>query len=121
MNLTATTREVGIVSVVDISGRIVLGEECTVLRQLVRDLVSHGHNKILLNLANVSYIDSAGLAVLISLSSTARKQHGEMKLVNLTEKLQGLMQVTRLYTVFDVMSDEAVAVKSFDQSASAKA
>ena len=121
MNFTATTRQVGIVSVVDISGRIVLGEECAVLRQSVRDLLSQGHNKILLNLGDVSHIDSCGLGVLIGVSSTVRKAHGEVKLVNLPEKLQDVMQVTRLYTVFDIMSDEAAAVKSFDQPAAAKA
>ena len=121
MDLTAYTRQIGIVSVVDINGRIVLGEECAVLRQLIRDLLSQGHDKILLNLAGVSHIDSCGLGVLIGVSSTVRKAHGEVKLVNLPEKLQDVMQVTRLYTVFDIMSDEAAAVKSFDQSAAAKA
>jgi len=121
MDLTPKTRQVGSVSVVDVAGRITLGEECSLLRQSVRDLLSYGHNKILLNLANVSYMDSAGLGALVGISTTARKQHGEVKLVNLPEKLHDVMQLTRLYTVFDIMNDEAAAVRSFDQSAAAKA
>jgi len=119
MNMTTSTRQVGGVTVVDISGRIVLGEESAALRDLVCDLLSKGHKKILFNLADVNYIDSSGLGHLVSAFTSVRKQQGELKLLNLTNKVQDVMQITRLYTVFDIMDDESVAVKSFDQSAAA--
>jgi anti-sigma B factor antagonist len=96
---------------VDISGRIVLGEESAALRELVCDLLS--------NLGDVNYIDSSGLGHLVSAFTSVRKQEGELKLLNLTNKVHDLMQITRLYTVFDIMDDETVAVKSFAQSAAA--
>ena len=117
MNMTTSTRQVGGVTVVDISGRIVLGEESAALRDLVCDLLSKGHKNILFNLADVNYIDSSGLGHLVSAFTSVRKQQGELKLLNLTNKVQDVMQITRLYTVFDIMDDEAVAVKSFGQSA----
>ena len=119
MTMTTSTRHAGDVTIVDISGRIVLGEESAALRDLVRQLLSKGHKKILLNLAEVNYIDSSGLGHLVSAFTSARRQGGELKLLKLTNKVQDLMQITRLYTVFDIMDDEAVAVKSFGQSASA--
>jgi anti-sigma B factor antagonist len=119
MNMTTITRQVGGVTIVDISGRIVLGEESAALRDLVCDLLSKGHKKILFNLADVNYIDSSGLGHLVSAFTSVRKQQGELKLLNLTNKVQDVMQITRLYTVFDIMDDEGVAVKSFDQSAAA--
>ena len=119
MHMTTSTRQVGGVTIVDISGRIVLGEECAALRDLVCDLLSKGHKKILFNLGDVHYIDSAGLGHLVSAFTSVRKREGELKLLNLTHKVHDLMQITRLYTVFDIMDDEAVAVKSFDQSAAA--
>jgi anti-sigma B factor antagonist len=119
MQMTTSTRQVGGVTIVDISGRIVLGEESAALRKLVRDLLNKGHKKILLNLGDVNYIDSSGLGHLVSAFTSVRKQDGELKLLNLTNKVHDLMQITRLYTVFDIMDDEAVAVKSFTQSAAA--
>lgn len=119
MNMTANTREAGDVVIVDISGRIVLGEESAALREVVRDLLSRGHKKILFNLANVNYIDSSGLGHLVGAFATVKKQAGELKLLNLTNKVHDLMQVTRLYTVFDIADDEAVAVRSFDKSGAA--
>jgi anti-sigma B factor antagonist len=119
MQMTASTRQVGGVTIVDIRGRIVLGEESAALRDLVRDLLSKGHKKILFNLGDVNYIDSSGLGHLVSAFTSVRKQDGELKLLNLTNKVHDLMQITRLYTVFEIMDDEAVAVKSFAQSATA--
>jgi anti-sigma B factor antagonist len=119
MHMTANTRRVGGVTIVDISGRIVLGAESAALRGLVCDLLAKGHKKILLNLEDVNYIDSSGLGNLVGAFTTVRKQDGEMKLLNLTNKVHDLIQITRLYTVFDIMDDETVAVKSFGQSASA--
>ena len=121
MNIVTSTRQVGGVTIVDISGRIVLGEESATLRKLVGDLLSEGRRNILFNLADVNYIDSSGLGNMVSSFTSVRKQGGELKLVNLTTKIQGLMQITRLYTVFDIKDDEAAAIQSFDHSASATA
>ena len=120
MNMTTSTREVGGVTIVDISGRIVLGEERAALRALVGDLLSKGHKKILFNLADVNYIDSSGLGHLVSAFTSVRKQDGELKLLNLTKKVHDVMQITKLYTVFDIMDDEAAAVRSFGQSSTAR-
>jgi len=119
MKMTTSTRQVGSVMVVDVSGRIELGEESAALRDLVCDLLSKGDKKILLNLGDVQYIDTSGLASLVSAFIRVRKQGGELKLLNLTDKVSDLMQITRLYTVFDVTNDEAAAVKSFGQSTAA--
>jgi len=97
---------------VDLSGRITLGEGSVVLRDTVRDLLSKGQKKILLNLGDVNYIDSSGIGELVSAFTTAKNQGGELKLLNLTE-VHDLLQITKLYTVFDVKDDEAAAVKSF--------
>jgi anti-sigma B factor antagonist len=119
--MTTSTRQVGNVTIVDISGRIVLGEESAALREMVCDLLSKGHKKILLNLSDVNYIDSSGLGNLVSSFTSARKQGGELKLLNLTNKVHDVMQITRLYTVFEILDDEAAAVKSFGQTAIASA
>lgn len=119
MDMTTSIRKVADVTIVDIGGRIVLGDESAVLRDLVRRLLSLGHRKILLNLADVTHIDSAGLGHLVGAFTSVQKQAGELKLLNLTNKTHDLMQITRLYTVFDVIDDEAVAVKSFGKSAGA--
>jgi len=119
MNMTTSTRQVGGVTIVDISGRIVLGEESAALRNLVGDLLNKGHKKILFNLGDVDYIDSSGLGHLVSAFSSVQKQGGELKLLSLTKKVQDVMQITRLYTVFDIMDDEAAAVRSFAPSSAA--
>jgi anti-sigma B factor antagonist len=119
MNMTTSTRQIDGVTIVDINGRIVLGEESAALRDLVGDLLSKGQKQILFNLGDVNYIDSAGLGYLVSAFSSVRKQGGELKLLNLTSKVHDVLQITRLYTVFDVLDNEAAAVKSFDQSARA--
>jgi len=121
MKMTASTRQVGGVTVVDINGRIELGEESAAVRDLVSKLLSNGHKQILLNLGDVNYIDSSGLGALVSSFTSARKQGGELKLLNLTDRVTDLMQMTKLYTIFDVREDEAVAVKSFGQSTAATA
>jgi anti-sigma B factor antagonist len=119
MRITNTVRQVGGVTIVDSSGRIELGEESAALRDLVCDLSNKGHKQILLNLAHVDYIDSMGLGSLVAAFARVRKQGGELKLLNLSNKVTDLMQVTKLYTVFDILDDEAVALKSFGQSAAA--
>src|SRR6516164_1317598 len=111
--MKATTRQVNSVSVVDLSGRITLGEGCSQLRELIRDLLSKGQKKILLNLGEVTYIDSSGIGELVSAFTTVKNAGGELKLLNLTKKVHDLLQITKLYTVFDVKDDEAAAVKAF--------
>ncbi|HEV8048376.1 MAG TPA: STAS domain-containing protein [Terriglobales bacterium] len=113
MTMKSTTRQVDGVSIVDCSGRITLGEGSVILRDTVRELLSKGQKKILLNLGEVSYIDSSGIGELVSAFTTVRNQGGELKLLNLTKKVHDLLQITKLYTVFDVRDDEAGAVKAF--------
>jgi anti-sigma B factor antagonist len=116
MNMTISTRQVGGITILDIGGRIVLGEESTSLRDVIRDLLKNGHKQILFNLGDVAYIDTTGLGSLVGAFTTVRKQGGDLKLLNLPEKFAGVMQITKLYKVFDIMNDEAAAVKSFGQS-----
>ena len=113
MNLKVSTRQVDGVSIVDCSGRITLGEGSIVLRDTVKDLLGKGQKKILLNLGDVNYIDSSGIGELVSAYTTAKNQGGELKLLKLTKKVHDLLQITKLYTVFDVKDDEAAAVKAF--------
>ena len=113
MSMKTSTRQVDGITIVDLSGRITLGEGSVVLRDMVRDLVTKGQRKILLNLGDVTYIDSSGIGELVSAFTTVRNQGGELKLLNLTKKVHDLLQITKLYTVFDVQDDEAAAVKSF--------
>src|SRR5213595_840773 len=111
--MKASTRQVDGITVVDLSGRITLGEGSVVLRDAVRDLLAKGEKKLLLNLGDVTYIDSSGIGELVSAFTTVRNQGGELKLLNLTKKVHDLLQITKLYTVFDVKDDEASAVKAF--------
>src|SRR5437899_8203420 len=111
--MKTSTRQVNGVTVVDLSGRITLGEGSVVVRVAVRDLLSKGNKKILLNLGEVNYIDSSGIGELVSAFTTVRNQGGDLKLLNLTKKVHDLLQITKLYTVFDVKDDEAKAVRSF--------
>ena len=113
MNLKTSKRQVDGVTIVDCSGRITLGEGSVVLRDQIRDLLSKGNKRILLNLGDVSYIDSSGIGELVSAFTAVRNQGGELKLLNLTKKVHDLLQITKLYTVFDVKDDEAAAVKAF--------
>jgi anti-sigma B factor antagonist len=119
VSMKATIRQVNAVTVVDLSGRITLGEGCTQLRELIRDLLSKGHGKLLLNLADVTYIDSSGIGELVSGFTAVSNQGGQLKLLNLTKKVHDLLQITKLLTVFDVHEDETKAVASFDKGASA--
>jgi anti-sigma B factor antagonist len=111
--MKASTRQLNGITVVDLSGRITLGEGSVVLRDTVRDLIGKGEKRILLNLGEVTYIDSSGIGELVSAFTTVRNQGGELKLLNLTKKVHDLLQITKLYTVFDVKDDEASAVGSF--------
>ena len=111
--LYATTREVGPVSIVDLSGRIALGDGSALFRKTIRDLLDGGQTRILLNLGDVNYIDSSGIGELVSGFTAVRNRSGELKLLNLTKKVNDLLQLTKLFTVFDVYSDEGTAVHSF--------
>ncbi len=113
MSIKLSTRQVGDVSVVDVAGRITLGEGSSALRDLMRDLVSKGQKKILLNLGDVSYIDSSGIGELVSGFTTVTNSGGNLKLLNLNKRVKDLLQITKLYTVFDVHEDEAGAIRSF--------
>ena len=113
MSIKVTTRQVNGVTVVDINGRITLGEGSSTLRETVRDLFNSGERKILLNLSDVSYIDSSGLGELVSSYTTAANQGAKVKLLNVQKKVSDLLQITKLYTVFDDFGDEASAVMSF--------
>jgi anti-sigma B factor antagonist len=121
MDLQTQTREVGDVTVVDLRGRIVLGEESASVRDLLASLLSEGHVKILLNMSGVDYMDSSGLGMLVSSMASVRKAGGEMKLLNLSDKVDDLMEITRLYTVFDIEDDEQKALALFGRSAAAGA
>ncbi|HZP23754.1 MAG TPA: STAS domain-containing protein [Terriglobales bacterium] len=113
MSMKASTRQVDGVTIVDLSGRITLGEGSVVLRDTIKDLLSKGQKKILLNLGDVSYIDSSGIGELVSAFTSVRNQGGELKLLHLTKKVHDLLQITKLYTVFDVKDDEAGAIAAF--------
>jgi anti-sigma B factor antagonist len=111
--MKASTRQVKGVTIVDLSGNIKLGEGTSVLRETVKDLLGKGHKKMLLNLAEISYIDSSGIGELVSAFTSVRNQGGELKLLHLTKKVHDLLQITKLYTVFDAKDDEAAAISAF--------
>jgi len=99
--------------VVDVAGRITLGEGSSALRETLRDMVSKNQKKILLNLGDVSYIDSSGIGELVSGFTSVTNSGGQLKLLNLNKRVKDLLQITKLYTVFDVHDDEAHAIRSF--------
>jgi anti-sigma B factor antagonist len=111
--LQGTCREVGDVAVLDFSGKITLGEGSSTLRKMIADLVKKGHRKILLDLGDVDYIDSSGIGEMVAAYTSVRGAQGELKIVRLTKRVHDILQITRLYTVFDVQPDEAGALRSF--------
>jgi anti-sigma B factor antagonist len=115
MSLKASTRQVDGIIVMDLSGRITLGEGSVILRDRIRELLGQGEKKILLNLGDVTYIDSSGIGELVSAFTAVRKEGGELKLLNLTKKVHDLLQITKLYTVFDVKDDEAAAIAAYSK------
>ena len=115
--LRATYREAGGVTVVDLGGRITLGEGSALLRKTIRELLEERRSNIILNLADVDYIDSSGIGELVSAFTGVRNRGGSLKLLQLTKKVHDLLQLTKLFTVFDVYSDESTAVRSFRQAA----
>jgi anti-sigma B factor antagonist len=121
VKMRTAVRPVGAVTVVDISGRITLGEGNVMLREIVRDLADKGQKAIVLNLGEVNYIDSSGVGELVKAHTTIRNQGGQLKLANLTKRVHDLLQMTRLSAVFDIQKDEASAIESFGGSSQAVA
>ena len=113
MSAKLSPRQVGEVVVIDVSGRITLGEGSSNLREGIREMLAKGTRKILLNLGDVSYIDSSGIGELVAAFTSVANQDGKLKLLNLTKRVKDLLQITKLYTVFDVYDNEAHAVASF--------
>lgn len=113
MSVKLTTRQVGDVTVIDAAGRITLGEGASAFRDIIRDLAAKGDKKLLLNLSEVSYIDSSGIGELVSGFTTVTNHGGSLKLIGLSKRVKDLLQITKLYTVFEVFDDEAEAVRSF--------
>jgi anti-sigma B factor antagonist len=113
VSVKMSSRQVGDVTVVDANGRITLGEGASVFRDTIRDLAAKGNKKILINLGDVSYIDSSGIGEMVSSFTTVTNHGGQLKLLNLTKRVKDLLQITKLYTVFEVFEDESSAVRSF--------
>jgi anti-sigma B factor antagonist len=113
MSLNVNTRQAGDVTVMEVSGRITLGEGASSLRNAIRAQASDGHQKILLNLADASYIDSSGLGVLVSAFASLTNHGGQLKLLNVMTRVKDLLLITKLYTVFEVYDDEQRAIQSF--------
>ena len=113
MKLILKTRDAGAVTIIDLQGKIVLGDECNLLREQVKTLLAANRKKIVLNLGNVGFIDSAGVGTLVASFTSAKAQEGELKMANLTKKFKETLQITRLLTVFEVYDSEAEAVASF--------
>ena len=111
--LNISERQAGDVTVLDLSGKITIGEGSVSLRSAIRRLIEEGKKKILLNLAQVSYVDSSGIGELVSSYTTIGRENGQLKLLNLTQKIQDLLAITKLLTVFDVYDEEATALNSF--------
>ena len=113
MSVKMSHRQVGDVTVVDAAGRITLGEGASVFRDTIRDLAAKGDKKILVNLTDVSYIDSSGIGEMVSSFTTVTNHGGQLKLLGLTKRVKDLLQITKLYTVFEVFEDEPSAIRSF--------
>ena len=113
MSAKLTVRQVGDVTVVDAAGRITLGEGAGTFREKIGELISDGRKKILLNLGEVSYIDSSGIGEMVSGFTSVTNNGGQLKLVGLSKRVKDLLQITKLNTVFEAYDDEAEAVRSF--------
>jgi len=112
MSFSLSTRKSGAVVIVDMSGRLTIGEPVLLLRNTTRGFIEAGNAKLVLNLGNVGHIDSAGLGELISIYTSVRNRQGDVKLLNLDKKAKDLLQMTKLLTVFDTYNDEAKAIQS---------
>jgi anti-sigma B factor antagonist len=114
VSVKLTTRQVGDVTLIDAAGRITLGEGSSTFRDTLKDLTAKGQKKLLLNLAEVSYIDSSGIGELVSGYTTVSNGGGSLKLLNLTKRIHDLLQITKLYTIFEVFDDEAKGLASYN-------
>jgi anti-sigma B factor antagonist len=121
LRMQTAIREINGVTIVDVSGRITLGEGNVMLREIVRELVENGKKRILLNLGEVQYVDSSGVGELVKTYTTIRNQGGQLKLVNLSKRVHDLLEMTRLYAVFDIEKEEASAIRSFDGDSASQA
>lgn len=113
MAMKVIDRQIAGVTIVDISGRIVLGEETALLRNTIRDLIALGKKNILLNLGETPYIDSSGIGELVSAYVAVRREGGDVKLLNLTKRVHHVLQIVKLGTIFEIFDNEAAAIKSF--------
>jgi anti-sigma B factor antagonist len=113
VSVKLTSRQVGDVTVIDAAGRVTLGEGASAFRDAIRNFAAKGDKKLLLNLGDVSYIDSSGIGEMVSGFTTVTNGGGQLKLVGLSKRVKDLLQITKLYTVFEVFDDEAEAVRSF--------
>ncbi len=111
--MTITERKSGDVTILDVEGKILLGEGDVQLKRKIDELIDRNEQKLLLNLANVPYMDSGGLGEIVRSYTTVKRAGGELKLLNVTKRISDLLTITKLYTVFDIQDDEAAAVKSF--------
>jgi len=112
-HLTINERNAGNVTVLDLSGRITIGEGSVQLRDAVRRLLEQGNKNLLIDLGAVDYVDSSGIGELVSCYTTTKNQGGQLKLLNLTKKIKDLLSITKLLTVFETFEDESEALKSF--------
>jgi anti-sigma B factor antagonist len=112
-DINISERQAGDVTILDLAGKVTIGEGSVALRNAIRRLLGEGKNKILLNLGGVGYIDSSGIGELVSSFTAVNKEGGVLKLLNLTQKIQDLLAITKLLTVFDVFESEAEALSSF--------
>jgi anti-sigma B factor antagonist len=119
MSLNISIRDLGTVCILDLSGRITLGEAAGMLRDTIKDLLAKDCKNLLLNLADVSYIDSSGLGELVGAFATVSNRGGRLKLLNMQKRVNELMQITKLYSVFESFTDESAAVRSFTAKAAA--
>jgi anti-sigma B factor antagonist len=116
MSLVIVTRQSGDVNILDVTGRITLGDGASDLRNAIRAMALEGHKKLLLNLAEASYVDSSGLGVLVSAFATLSNHGGQLKLLNVLSRVKDLLLITKLYAVFEIFDDEKAAVESFANS-----
>ncbi|HSK72713.1 MAG TPA: STAS domain-containing protein [Pyrinomonadaceae bacterium] len=112
--LNISERQAGDVTILDLNGKITIGEGSVALRSAIRRLLGEGKSKILLNLGQVGYIDSSGIGELVSSFTTVNRENGQLKLLNLTQKVQDLLAITKLLTVFDTFDSESDALNSYE-------
>jgi anti-sigma B factor antagonist len=113
-DITITERQAGDITILDLDGKVTIGEGSVALRSTIRRVLAEGKTKLILNLGHVGYIDSSGIGELVSSFTAVNKEGGTLKLLHLTEKIQDLLAITKLLTVFDVFEDEAEALASFN-------